>query len=224
MMMVRRHILLAVACLCSFFKVNGQERLFRYTISSDFSVPSVVSSRAFNRVFDGIADVNVGLKINTRKGFYTGPGLAFCFLKAGNNRNASLSPFHTKYYVIGPRWSAGFISGQGSGTQIAMGCEVGYSKVFLNGTPCSIPPASPPPFFHVEPSVSIRFFSGENSSFGARIGYSLMWNRFSPEQACLENYVTFETNEVKQVSQYLLFGLGFSMHLKAMRQKVKPDS
>lgn len=222
--MPARCIVFLTISLLTCLHSDAQDRVFRYAFSADFSIPSVVSSGVFNRVFDGISDINTNFKIQTKGGFYTGPGLAFCFLKAGNNRNASLSPFQTKYYVLGPRWSMGYVSGQGNTTQISFGFEAGYSKVFFAGTPCPSTPASPPPFFHAEPSMSIRFFSGENSSFGARLGYSLMWNRFLPEQACLEKFVSYEAGEIRSYAQYIVFGLGFTAYFRPLRPKIKSDS
>jgi hypothetical protein len=218
--MMRRLHFVVVFFFLSLHALKAQDRLYRYALSTDFSIPSVTSSKVFNQVFDGIADVNLNFKIITRGGFYTGPGAAFTFLKAGNNRNASLSPYHTKYYVLGPRWAAGYISGNGTGTQLALGIEAGYSKAFFAQTRCAETPASPPPFLHIEPSVSLRFFSGERASFGAKIAYSLMWNRFSPEQACLEKLVNYLPEDASPLSQYLVFGLGFSVHLKALRPKI----
>jgi hypothetical protein len=209
----------------SIFPSNGQDsKLFRYSFSADFSIPSITSSRLFNQIFDGVADINTSFKIHTRKGIFFGPGFSFCFLKAGNNRNASLSPFHTKYYIVGPRLSGGFISGNSAATQITFSCEIGYSTAILSGTPCTTAPVSPKPFFHAEPSIGLRFFSGERSSFGARLGYSFIDNRFRPEDACLEKFVNYQEDQIKHVAQYLTFGLGFSVYFKSLKPKAKSES
>jgi hypothetical protein len=196
--------------------------IYRYSVKADFSVPTIINSRAFRQTFSGIYDIDVAFITTTRPGICFGPGFKYALLKAGNNRNASLSPFQTRYDILNPYLHVGYQHNYGGGNYLGFLISAGMNRALFSNVPCdSLIPPRYQQFINIEPSVFIRFHTGENSSFGARIGYNMLLNNYNPNDICVQRFINSEPEDIRAMSSYISFGLGFSLNYRPVKLPIR---
>lgn len=187
-----------------------------YALPVDISIPGGLNGPSVRKVFSGVYDIRAAFDIKTKPGFFFGPYLEHSLIKAGNSRNAFLSPFRTQFNMVGGGLNLGYeYNTQGAAVwQFCIGG--GYDQGLLSALPSDSGLADAqinPRFFSLQPGLSLRFKTVANSSFGIRVGYRYLMYRFDPGPYRFDKYIQFDPSDVKPNSGFFTIGFGFTILL-----------
>lgn len=180
----------------------------------DFSIPGGLNGPSVRKVFTGVYDIRAALDIKTKGGFFFGPYLHHSLIKAGNSRNAFLSPYRTKFNMVGAGVTIGYEYDNGGSAVWQFGLGGGYDQGLLSALPSDsglVDAQKNPRYFSLQPGISLRFKTVANSSFGIRIGYRYLMYRFDPLPYGFDKFIQFENTDVKPSSGFFTFGFGFTV-------------
>jgi hypothetical protein len=197
---------------CTGAKAKGS---FSYALPIDFSIPGILSGPSVKKVFSGVYDLRFGLDVKTKSGFYFGPCIQHSLIKAGNSRNAFLSPYRTRFNMIGAGLSVGYeLSNEGAAVwqfQFSGGYNQGLLSALPFDSALSVSQINPR-FISLQPAITLRFKTVANTSFGVRMAYQYLLYRFDPYPYKFDKYVQFEPGDVKAYIGFFTFGFGFTYH------------
>jgi hypothetical protein len=185
-----------------------------YALPIDFSIPGGLRGPSVRKVFSGVYDLRAGFEIKTKSGFFFGPYLHHSLIKAGNSRNAFLSPYRTKFNMVGMGVTLGHELNTGGAAVWQFSLGAGYDQGLLSALPSDSGLTDTqinPRFVSLQPAISLRFKTVANTSFGLRLGYRYLMYSFDPLQYRFDKFIQFEANDVKAYTGFFTFGFGFTI-------------
>lgn len=202
--------------------IKAQIPNYRYNYQMDFSIPVILGSPAYSSIFKGVYDINSSFNINSKSGVFFNLGMRYNLSKAGNTRYLAYTPLEVKNHIFEPYLSVGIQTNNGSKVLVGGNLTYGYNLSLYNKTLVdSLPgPKQHTYFSNVAANTFIRFFADQNISIGFNFGYNIYIYRFNPFKFGFDKINTAVTDQnIRNVNSYLFWGIGFSYHLKPLKQK-----
>ncbi len=197
--------------------IQAQIPIYKYSIKSNFSIPTLQGSAAYKKTFSGVIAINPSFVFYSKKGLFAGSGFYYQQNKTANSRNFNIGSLEVKHHILSPNIFVGYQYFDGSPFNI--GLEFAYHKSFGRFSKSMLPdtvtqkPSLNQQFNEYALNTYLSFFTDENLSFSLQISYHYQQYSFDP---FTYNFNIINKNVVKddieKFNQFITFGLGFTYH------------
>jgi len=202
---------------------NKQKHLADFTIDGNFSIPGIISSKMYQKAFDGIYEMNFSVNKNLGGNFFVGLGYQNVLFQNDDSLkysyfNASI-PYNTR--LMGHSVFARF-------TYSRFFSDIGYLSYALNtgymmahyynvnaDTSLANRPYGQTEFNtpYVQPEVSLNFIVDKTLSFGVILSYTTLFTKFDPKAPRFNHFEWISKSGNDYVMSWLNFGFSFNVLL-----------
>lgn len=196
-------LFLSTACFS-----QNKEAEYRPYFKGSFQLPTPLANRSFNRLVNGISDIDFSFHVPVYEDLHMGLMLehsymAFQDVAIPERTNANLQ-------FTGALLNIGYTFHPSEKIAIELDLNGGYDFILINSETCKQATGKS---LHTDEAIIIKpqlgFFmqSSDLLSFGLTFSYAYIGSEFGPDKLCLNAFSGFEN--VDYLGNYQIFAVGF---------------
>jgi hypothetical protein len=179
------------------------------SIEGDFKIPTPLRNEAFDKIANGIADINLLYQYPVLKKFSVGLGFKYNYYQFRDFISNNTFANSGKLFNYAPFGRLSFIKFSNPRLFWQISAKAGYSFMQFNSYTCTAAgeKSHDQSTFFLEPQIGAHLFVDESLSFSLIVSNYFGFGNFNSGLMCLPNFAGL--SEEDSIGNYSMLGIGF---------------
>ncbi len=178
-------------------------------IEGDFKIPAALNNKAFRKIGNGIADINILFQYPITKNILLGAGFKYGYYQFVDFISNNSFSNSGKLFSYSPYGRISFLKFASPRVFLQISSKAGTSIMDFNSFTCTNNGENGKiqRSFFIEPQIGVHIFVDESLSFSMVISDYIAFNDFNPSLMCMESFGGFSPTDSE--GNYNVLGIGF---------------